>query len=246
MATDDVLKAALHARRTGEELAQLVGEKQMAYGDAAGLQAGLWKVLLAQFKVQEDTTYYAIPVGFMEYDVPRLTRVFDRIARIIARAKEGDDAMGESPWRDLAGDAIVGASVQARRSEPMCTATHPNTGHGCERATPHEFEDEHRYTHAGGVVRWTYSAGPGYHPKADGAAQRQAQRRQKREVCGAVDPETGRTCTLKPPVHSGGHKHYAKPDAEHPEQHGWWGEADSIPVDPPDEYTHGYTPEEGE
>lgn len=154
----DVKNAAERARDAGREVADLVYEKQMAYGDSASIQRGLWGVLLDQYRwptarLNEDRPgeMYEIPVELMDH-VPRLTRVFDRIARIVSNPRS--DRLGEDPWRDLCGDAMVGIIMP--RTGPLCGVSHPVTGHGCERRAGHD-DDVHRYAHAGGVVAWTYN-----------------------------------------------------------------------------------------
>ena len=209
-------EAAEAAREAGREIADLVHSKQLAYGDAASLQHGLWGVLLEQYRApanvqwmegeQERVSYnpnghYVIPVELFDH-VPRLTRVFDRVARIVANP--GQDRLGEDPWMDLCGDAMVGI-IMPRTSAPdlvpvdpskpadhtqefrlegqmsraaaeavaggifsrvagaregteeqeICGELHPIHGHPCE-VEPHGPEEDHRYVHAGGLVRWRY------------------------------------------------------------------------------------------
>ena len=110
------------ARKAGQEIADLVYEKQLAYGDASGIQHAIWKALLAQWLAPPNVSWwagdpqeevvrfnlggqYVIPVELMDH-IPRLTRVFDRICRIVSNPAM--DRMGEDPWRDLAGDALCG------------------------------------------------------------------------------------------------------------------------------------------
>lgn len=172
----DPQEGARRAREAGYEVAELVYDKQLAYGDAASIQRGLWGVLLEQYKhgharLEEDRPgeVYEIPVALIDH-IPRLTRVFDRIARLVSNP--GQDALGEDPWVDLAGDAIVGIimpraeppqdnpdiadleaeAVAEKRLEP-CPVRNPATGADCERGRGHP--GEHRAVHAGGTQRWT-------------------------------------------------------------------------------------------
>lgn len=129
MATRTPQEGAEQARAVGREIADLVHSKQLAYGDASGVQHEIWKVLLEQYEASgldligshlyqrypngEDV--YVIPRALMDH-IPRLTRVFDRICRIVSNPAQ--DRMGEDPWRDLAGDAICGV-VMPRTTPPL-------------------------------------------------------------------------------------------------------------------------------
>lgn len=141
--------AADAARQAGYEVADMVHEKQLAYGDAASLQRGLWQVLLAQYEVDDGPHAggtYTIPAALFDH-VPRLTRVFDRVARLVANPEK--DALGEDPWRDMAGDCIVGI-IMPRTPVP---ADHAPCSEGdCQRAAGHE--GPHRTAHSGGVQEW--------------------------------------------------------------------------------------------
>lgn len=232
--SDEVKAAAEEARRVGQELADLVHDKQLAYGDAAGLQARLWGPLLEKFRSMDGKSYL-LPVRFMLYDVPRLTRVFDRIARIVAGAEEGD-AMGESPWRDLAGDAIVGASIQpdgpiaAADGPARCPHLHPANGKQCEKSDNHV--GSHGYVHAGGVVHWEYNTS-GQSAETD-------------VMCGDVHEPTGRVCTRKLRPGATCRRHYAAPRPGVDEKPlSWWDGPEVVPPEADnDTYTHGYTPED--
>lgn len=122
------------AREAGRQIADLVYEKQLAYGDASGIQHNIWKALLQQYLLPagEAVSYhmengstmcldpgrgaalYVMPEALMDH-IPRLTRVFDRICRIVSNP--ATDRMGEDPWRDLAGDALCGIVMPRTRPE---------------------------------------------------------------------------------------------------------------------------------
>lgn len=102
MAKHDVEARAREARDAGYSVADLVHEKQLAYGDASGIQYKLWQALLEQYREGDE---YRMPVALMDH-IPRLTRVFDRVCRIVSNPAA--DRMGEDPWRDLTGDGICG------------------------------------------------------------------------------------------------------------------------------------------
>lgn len=113
------------ARDAGIDVAMMVYEKQLAYGDASGIQHAIWKALLKQYegRTEADGTFYMMPVELMDH-IPRLTRVFDRICRIVSNPAA--DRMGEDPWRDLTGDGMCGI-VMPRTQQPK-VRTDPGSG----------------------------------------------------------------------------------------------------------------------
>lgn len=95
-----------HLRKTAYALGDLLYEKCLAYGGAHNRQTDIWAAVLKQYEEERDgQAVYVIPDALI-YHMPRLTRIFDRIMRIVSNPKA--DAMGEDPWRDLAGDALAG------------------------------------------------------------------------------------------------------------------------------------------
>jgi hypothetical protein len=81
----------------GAEIGRLVQEKQAAYGDSYG-QSG--DVLRAMY-----------PQGVSPAQLDEclaIVRVVDKLFRIATKR----DAFGESPWRDIAGYALLGAARQ--------------------------------------------------------------------------------------------------------------------------------------
>lgn len=127
METRTPKQGAEAARDAGRKVADLVYEKQLAYGDASGIQHQIWQALLAQYRVTEQLygleadaatgDHYYMPVELMDH-IPRLTRVFDRICRIVSNPAQ--DRMGEDPWHDLAGDAICGMVMpRTTQGEPQ-------------------------------------------------------------------------------------------------------------------------------
>jgi hypothetical protein len=139
-------QAALDAANA---LGTLLYEKQMAYGDAGGIQREIWQALLRQYEIHALTGvrenaggYYVMPRELMDH-IPRLTRVFDRICRIVSNP--AGDRMGEDPWKDMAGDAIIGMIMP--RTQPPQACGEPD----CEIAGPHEV---HGRVDARGVEWW--------------------------------------------------------------------------------------------
>lgn len=77
----------------GRELGKLVDEKQRAYGDSFGRSGDVLRVL------------YPDGVRPDQYgDMLAVTRVIDKLFRIATDR----DALGESPWMDVAGYGLLG------------------------------------------------------------------------------------------------------------------------------------------
>lgn len=94
-------------RRIGTAIGQLVAEKNAAYGDAFA-KCGDFLRLLYPDGIQPEQ--YDDALG--------LVRVFDKQMRI-ATAK---NALGESPWRDIAGYGVLGVAAAEKASfEPSPT-----------------------------------------------------------------------------------------------------------------------------
>ena len=82
-------------KQIGSEIGELVDEKNAAYGSSF---AESYKIL---------SVLYPNGIKPEQYmDALAITRVIDKLFRI-ATAK---DAFGESPWRDIAGYAILGVA----------------------------------------------------------------------------------------------------------------------------------------
>lgn len=80
-------------KRIGEEIGNLVAEKQFAYGDSFSKSGKVLEIL------------YPNGVSVNNYsDLLTITRVIDKLFRIANKK----DAMGENPWKDIAGYAILG------------------------------------------------------------------------------------------------------------------------------------------
>lgn len=79
-----------------QELGRLVTEKNAAYGDSALRAAEILKIL------------YPVGIRIEEYsDLLLVVRILDKLCRIATNR----DALGESPWRDIAGYGILGVSM---------------------------------------------------------------------------------------------------------------------------------------
>lgn len=126
-------------RAAAYSLGDLLAEKAAAYGNAQDMQRGLWRTLLEPYRASVmDGGGYLLPPELIDH-IPRLTRVFDRICRIVSNP--AGDRMGEDPWRDLAGDAVAGIVMPRTCPDP-----------GCERAAGHD--GPHGYFDSRGIRRW--------------------------------------------------------------------------------------------
>lgn len=80
-------------KEIGEEIGQLVQEKNEAYGDSFGQACRILEVL------------YPMGIQPAQYrDALAITRVIDKLFRLANKR----DAFGESPWKDICGYAILG------------------------------------------------------------------------------------------------------------------------------------------
>jgi hypothetical protein len=76
----------------GQEIGGLVETKQAAYGDSFGRSGYIMSVLYPN----------GIPLEKMD-DALAVVRVIDKLFRIATKK----DALGESPWRDICGYALL-------------------------------------------------------------------------------------------------------------------------------------------
>lgn len=83
----------------GTEIGQLVEMKQAAYGDSFGKAGQVLRILYPNGIAPEQLD-----------DALAVVRIVDKLFRI-ATAR---DALGESPWRDVAGYGLLGAARAER------------------------------------------------------------------------------------------------------------------------------------
>lgn len=84
-------------------IGELVATKQEAYGDSFGKTTDVMHLLLSDYyNVADDT--YVIP-GALLGELLTIVRVLDKISRVVS-SPDGDK-MGESPYADIAGYAIL-------------------------------------------------------------------------------------------------------------------------------------------
>jgi hypothetical protein len=81
----------------GAEIGRLVAEKQLAYGDSFGKAGQIMCILYPD----------GIPVEKI-HDALAVVRIIDKLFRIAT----DKDALGESPYRDIAGYGLLGAAKQ--------------------------------------------------------------------------------------------------------------------------------------
>lgn len=81
--------------KLGAEIGRLVTEKQAAYGDSFGRSGDVMRILYPKGIHPEQMS-----------DALAVVRVLDKLFRIATDR----DALGESPWRDVAGYGLLGAA----------------------------------------------------------------------------------------------------------------------------------------
>ena len=96
-------------RDLGAAIGELVETKQAAYGDSFGKSGDVMRIL------------YPNGIGTAQLDdALTVVRVLDKLFRIATDR----DALGESPWRDVAGYALLATKrVESQRSTKQEAAT---------------------------------------------------------------------------------------------------------------------------
>ena len=85
----------------GEQIGILLNEKQKSYGDAFGKMETILETL------------YPNGINTYQYrDVLTLTRILDKVFRIANLPESRKDRMGEEPYKDIAGYAILALAEQ--------------------------------------------------------------------------------------------------------------------------------------
>lgn len=106
MSVKDALNGVYEA--FAAEIGRLVDTKQKAYGDSFGRSGGIVAILYPDGISSEKMD-----------DALTIIRIIDKLFRIATDR----DALGESPWRDIAGYAILAAlRVERRRAEKQVEA----------------------------------------------------------------------------------------------------------------------------
>lgn len=89
-------------RQIGTEIGCLVKEKQQAYGDSFSKSEEIIKILYPNGVKPENYR-----------DLLTITRIIDKLFRIATRK----NAFGESPYRDIAGYALLGLASDMEKEE---------------------------------------------------------------------------------------------------------------------------------
>ena len=97
------MKTTGYYARLGDEIGELVEKKQAAYGNSFGKSGDVMRILYPQ----------GIAPAQMD-DALAVVRVVDKLFRIAT----DKDALGESPWRDIAGYGLLGAR-RCRRGDQV-------------------------------------------------------------------------------------------------------------------------------
>lgn len=99
----------------GREIGRLVDEKNAAYGDSFGRAGEILEIL------------YPDGVRPAQYrDFLAVTRIIDKLFRIATDR----DALGEDPFRDIAGYGILGAAMGPNQGEVRTTDPNAYRGKG--------------------------------------------------------------------------------------------------------------------
>lgn len=100
--------------RFGSKIGSIVDEKQSAYGDSFGKSAIIMQELLRDYYDYRHEAYM-IPLGLLPH-LLTIVRMIDKLNRIVANPS--GDRMGESPYVDIAGYALIAAGMaEEERSE---------------------------------------------------------------------------------------------------------------------------------
>ena len=86
-------------------LATLLEEKQKSYGDAFGSMTEIFNILY--------------PNGIQPHqysDLLTVVRMLDKVFRIANMPQEGKDRMGEEPYKDIAGYALLALERELRKN----------------------------------------------------------------------------------------------------------------------------------
>lgn len=91
----------------GAEIGKVVETKQKAYGNAVDVSVDAMKAFLKPYRTENNT--YTIPEELLVHLLLQI-RIIDKQCRIFNNPKA--DLMGESPYTDIAGYALLGEAIQ--------------------------------------------------------------------------------------------------------------------------------------
>jgi len=95
----------------GSEIGALVDEKQRAYGDSFGRAHRLLHELLMDY-YDPDRDVYEVPRSLIPH-LRTITRMVNKLFRVVTNP--AGDRMGESPYRDIAGYALLAVAREGGR-----------------------------------------------------------------------------------------------------------------------------------
>lgn len=95
----------------GAEIGALVDEKQRAYGDSFGRAHRVLQELLVDY-YDPDRDVYEVPRALLPHMLT-VTRMVDKLFRVVTNPT--GDRMGESPYRDIAGYALLAVAREEGR-----------------------------------------------------------------------------------------------------------------------------------
>lgn len=105
-----------------KEIAELLEQKQHAYGDSFGKAGSIMRILYPD----------GVSIEALS-DALTVVRVIDKLFRVATNK----DAFGESPWRDIAGYAILAAERDSR--------THVQSIKSLNRQENSNGDDDHQH-----------------------------------------------------------------------------------------------------
>lgn len=95
----------------GAEIGALVDQKQRAYGDSFGRAHHVMHELLIDY-YDPDRQVYEIPKPLMEHMLT-IVRILDKLFRVVTHPR--GDRLGESPYRDIVGYALLAVHREETR-----------------------------------------------------------------------------------------------------------------------------------
>lgn len=98
--------------KLGAEIGAMVDEKQQAYGDSFGRSHRIFQELLMDY-YDPDRDVYELPRSMLPH-LLTLTRMVDKLFRVVSNPD--GDRMGESPYRDIAGYALLAVGKEGSKA----------------------------------------------------------------------------------------------------------------------------------
>jgi len=111
-------------REAALRVAELVEEKQQAYGDSFGKAGKLLRIFLEKY-YNADTNTYNIPDSLIDH-IPYMVRVWDKQSRIFSNPD--GDLLDENPYLDMMGYdllAVVAGEKRVKAARRCCRCGKP-------------------------------------------------------------------------------------------------------------------------